>query len=54
MINHSLDAGTQLPFIKKAMSMGYAVLVANTNDNTRLIDNRKVEIMVILFYIQIF
>ncbi|CAB3374325.1 Hypothetical predicted protein [Cloeon dipterum] len=35
IINEFLDAGTQLPYIKKAMELGYNVLVLNTNDNKR-------------------
>lgn len=35
MINHSLDAGTVLPYIKRAQSLGFEVLVTNTNDNRR-------------------
>ncbi|CAD7093249.1 unnamed protein product [Hermetia illucens] len=38
IINHSLDHGTQLPYIKKAIEQGYDVLIANTNDNYRNID----------------
>lgn len=32
IINHSLDAGTVLPYIKRAQSEGYEVVVTNTND----------------------
>jgi hypothetical protein len=35
IINNSLDIGSQLPYIKEAQKRGYAVLVLNTNDNTR-------------------
>ncbi|XP_065350944.1 FAM172 family protein homolog CG10038 isoform X2 [Cloeon dipterum] len=35
IINDCLDSGTQLPYIKKAMELGYNVLVLNTNDNKR-------------------
>lgn len=31
IINHSLDHGTQIPYIKRAMALGYDVLVTNTN-----------------------
>ena len=33
MINNSLDEGTQLPYIRKALGLGYGVVVLNTNDN---------------------
>lgn len=39
IINHSLDHGTQIPYIKRALESGYDVLVANTNQNFRA--NRK-------------
>ncbi|XP_055638589.1 FAM172 family protein homolog CG10038 isoform X2 [Toxorhynchites rutilus septentrionalis] len=35
IINHSLDAGTQIPYINMARKLGYEVLVTNTNDNYR-------------------
>lgn len=35
IINHSLDHGTQIPYIKRAISLGYDVLVTNTNHNYR-------------------
>lgn len=35
VIHNGLDEGTQLPFIRRAKELGYAVLVLNTNDNTR-------------------
>jgi hypothetical protein len=38
IINHSLDSGTILPYIKRAQSEGYEIIVTNTNDNYR---NRK-------------
>lgn len=31
IINHSLDHGTQIPYIKRAITLGYDVLVTNTN-----------------------
>lgn len=31
IINHSLDHGTQIPYIKRAIGLGYDVLVTNTN-----------------------
>lgn len=33
IINENLDMGTQIPYIKKAVSKDYGVLVLNTNDN---------------------
>ncbi|XP_026749981.2 FAM172 family protein homolog CG10038 [Galleria mellonella] len=33
IINESLEMGTQVPYIKKALSKGYGVMVLNTNDN---------------------
>lgn len=35
IINHSLDAGTILPYIKKAREQGFEIIVTNTNDNYR-------------------
>uniref|UniRef100_A0A8D7ZU56 UPF0528 protein CG10038 n=2 Tax=Culex pipiens TaxID=7175 RepID=A0A8D7ZU56_CULPI len=35
IINHSLDTGTQIPYIERARSLGYEVLLTNTNDNYR-------------------
>jgi hypothetical protein len=32
IINDSLDDGTQLPYIKKAKELGFAVMVFNTNE----------------------
>ena len=33
IINHSLDSGTQLPYISRAKKEGYGVIVLNTNRN---------------------
>ncbi|XP_053611254.1 FAM172 family protein homolog CG10038 [Plodia interpunctella] len=33
IINDCLDMGTQIPYIQKAQSKGYGVMVLNTNDN---------------------
>ena len=41
IVNEDLDRGTQLPFIERAMKEGYAVVVANTNDNSRTFGSRK-------------
>ena len=46
-----MDTGTQLPFIEMARKQGYAVIVANTNDNYRIIDNKKKLIQVNLYAI---
>ena len=42
MINNGLDEGTQLPYIRRAKQLGYAVLILNTNDNYR--DNRYIPV----------
>jgi len=33
IINHSLESGTQLPYIKKAQELGYGVIVMNSNQH---------------------
>lgn len=33
IINHSLDHGTQIPYIRKARELGYEVLILNTNND---------------------
>ncbi|KAG1681980.1 Protein FAM172A [Nymphon striatum] len=38
IINDCLDSGTQFPFIKRARDEDYGVIVLNTNDNYRIID----------------
>lgn len=40
IINHSIDHGTQIPYIKRAIELGYDVLVTNTNNNYR-VENKK-------------
>lgn len=47
MINNSLDEGTQLPYIRKALNVGYGVVVLNTNDN------KAVEVIQIPIYASI-
>ena len=42
MINNGLNEGTQLPYIRRAKQLGYAVLILNTNDNYR--DNRYIPV----------
>ncbi|XP_023226430.1 protein FAM172A-like [Centruroides sculpturatus] len=44
IINDCLDSGTQLPFIKRAQGLGFSVVVLNTNDNYKEINNQKVYI----------
>lgn len=44
IINNSLESGTQIPAIKRAQDLGYAVLVLNINDNYRFIGGRSVKI----------
>lgn len=41
IINHSIDHGTQIPYIKKAIELGYDVLVTNTNNNHRFVDDDR-------------
>ena len=40
-MNENLDKGTQLPFIQQAIQEGYAVVVTNTNDNYRVVGNKR-------------
>ncbi|CAH1796658.1 unnamed protein product, partial [Owenia fusiformis] len=44
IINHSLEKGTQLPYIKAAKEKGYGVLVLNTNQNSVIRDGERVDI----------
>lgn len=37
IINHSLEAGTQIPYVEKGRQLGYESLLTNTNDNYRKI-----------------
>lgn len=46
IINHSLDHGTQIPYIRRAKELGYEVLITNTNDNYCLVDGRRRSILV--------
>ncbi|XP_043236880.1 cotranscriptional regulator FAM172A homolog [Amphibalanus amphitrite] len=41
IINNGVKEGTQLPYIERALSAGYGVLVLNTNDNRRVTGERK-------------
>lgn len=45
-MNDCLESGTQLPYIKWAMSNGYGVIVANTNINTAKVGKTKKKIRV--------
>ncbi|XP_015518127.1 FAM172 family protein homolog CG10038 isoform X1 [Neodiprion pinetum] len=44
IINDNLETGTQLPYIRKARELGYAVMVLNTNDNFRTVNGKPTEI----------
>ncbi|KAL3209667.1 hypothetical protein MRX96_038090 [Rhipicephalus microplus] len=44
IINDSLKKGTQLPYIRRAQGLGYAVIVLNTNDTHRVIDGVRVPV----------
>lgn len=44
IINDNLQSGTQIPYIKQAKAEGYGILVLNTNDNTRVVDDKVVPI----------
>ena len=35
IINHGLDQGSQLPFIRKGLDAGYGVVVMNTNQDLK-------------------
>jgi hypothetical protein len=41
IINDSLQSGSQIPFIKRARELGYAVIVMNPNENVKVIDGKK-------------
>lgn len=44
IINDNLNSGTQIPYVKRARELGYAVIVLNTNDNHRLVKGKQKEI----------
>ncbi|PSN35376.1 UPF0528 protein [Blattella germanica] len=44
IINDNIKSGSQIPYIKKAKELGYAVLVMNTNDNTRVVNGKLIKI----------
>lgn len=44
IINESIDHGTQIPYIERAIDLGYDVLVTNINYNSRTINNQQVKL----------
>lgn len=44
IINDCLKTGTQFEYIMKAIALDYGVIVTNTNDNYREINNKKLPI----------
>lgn len=44
IINHSIDHGTQIPYIKRAAAEGYDVLVMNSNHNYRFVNGKRTAI----------
>lgn len=46
IINDSLNSGTQIPYVRRARSLGYGILVLNTNDNLRIVghDSKKIPV----------
>lgn len=42
IINHSIDHGTQIPYIKRAVELGYDVIVTNTNHRYRIKEGERV------------
>lgn len=40
--NETINHGTQIPYIRRAKHLGYAVLVVNPNYNSRTINNKRV------------
>lgn len=42
IINQSTDHGTQIPYIKRAVELGYDVLVTNTNHRYRIKDGERI------------
>jgi len=45
IINDSLQSGSQIPFIKRARELGYAVIVMNPNENTKVINGKEIKIV---------
>jgi hypothetical protein len=46
IINDSLQSGSQIPFIKRARELGYAVIVMNPNENTKVVGGKVIKIKV--------
>ncbi|KAH8418108.1 hypothetical protein KR009_003471 [Drosophila setifemur] len=44
IINNSLDHGTQLPYVRQALKLGYDILITNTNDCRRLCKGKETPI----------
>lgn len=44
IINQSIDHGTQIPYIKRAVALGYDVLVTNTNYNYKFEDDKRIRL----------
>lgn len=44
IINHSIDHGTQIPYIKRAIAEGYDVLIMNSNYNHRYVNGKRTAI----------
>lgn len=42
IINHSVDHGTQIPYIKRAIELGYEVIITNTNHNYRIENDERI------------
>lgn len=42
IINQSTDHGTQIPYIKRAIELGYDVLITNTNHNFRIENGKRI------------
>lgn len=44
IVNQSIDHGTQIPYIKRAIASGYDVLVTNTNHNYKFVDDKRIRL----------
>lgn len=44
IINDSLQSGSQIPFIKRARELGYAVIVMNPNENIKVVGGKVIKI----------
>jgi hypothetical protein len=47
IINDCLDAGSQIPWVKRAVNEGYSVLLLNPNSNSQVIGGKSVDVKVI-------